>query len=85
MQDLGHGLVSGRVSKARLRTDVTPELHAIEFDLVYGRIGGGNSGLERRSGGGDAENASAGGDDDVSDKPGTCVEDFHTGILRDTG
>jgi len=48
------------MGEAGLRADVTPELHAIEFDLVYGCVGGSNSGFKGRSGSGNAENASAG-------------------------
>jgi len=85
MQDLGHALVSGRVRKSRLRADITPELHTVEFDLVYGRVSGGSGGLKRPSGSGDAEHASAGCDQYVTDKPSAGMEDFHTGISGNTG
>ena len=85
MQDLGHVLVACRVSKARLSPNVAPELHSVKLDLGYGSIGGGNGRFQSGSRSSDAENAAAGGDQNVADEASAGVQHSHTGIVPRTG
>ncbi len=84
MQDLGHDLAC-RAGKARLRPNVAPELHSVKLDLVYGYIGGGNRGFQSGSRSGNAENATAGADQNVADKASAGMQHFHTDIYLHTG